>query len=240
MTSLSIANLVRNTSTIYVKFVLYWGRKSCTLILRSPPFYTSLIHRFVVSADRVSSDLEKIRAIEGLPKPKAICGVRSFHRLATFYHRFIKGFSTVMAPIIDFLKKGEFNWSYATTKAFVEIKKRMVSALIMRLSDFSKVFEVACDTSGIRIGGLLTQEGHPVAYFSEKLNDAQQWYSIYDTWWFRHFAIGDIIFYRMSLFSSLIMSPWSISTLKKSWKCDMGDRLNSFKTTCSLWATKRK
>ena len=54
-----------------------------------------------------------------------------------------------MAPITDCLKKGEFNWSHAATKAFIEIKKRMVSAPVMRLPDFSKVFEVACDTLGI-------------------------------------------------------------------------------------------
>ena len=56
----------------------------------------------------------------------------------------------------------------------------MVSAPVMRLSNFSKVFEVACDASEIRIGEVLAQEGHPVAYFSEKLNDARQRYSTYD------------------------------------------------------------
>jgi len=76
-----------------------------------------------------------------------------------------------VALITDCLKKGEFNWSQAATKAFVAIKKRMVSALVMRLPDFSKVFEVACDASGIGIGGVLAQEGHLVTYFSEKLND---------------------------------------------------------------------
>jgi len=128
---------------------------------------------FVVSADGVSADPEKIRAIEGWPEPKTIRDVRSFHRLATFYCRFIKRFSTVMAPITDCLKKGEFNWSHAATKAFVEIKKRMVSALVMRLPDFSKIFEVVCGASGIGIGRVLAQEGHSVACFSEKLNDAR-------------------------------------------------------------------
>ena len=85
-----------------------------------------------------------------------------------------------MALITDCLKKGEFAWSNVTAKAFVKIKARMISAPVMRLSDFSKIFEVACDASGIGIGGVLAQKVHPVAYFSEKLNDAKQKYSTYD------------------------------------------------------------
>ena len=54
----------------------------------------------------------------------------------------------------------------------------MMSASVMCLPDFSKIFEVACDTFDIGIG-VLAQDGNPIAYFSEKLNDAKQKYSTY-------------------------------------------------------------
>ena len=50
---------------------------------------------------------------------------------------------------------------------FAEIKRMMTEAPIMRPPDFSKAFEVTRDASELAIGGVLSQENHPVAYFSE-------------------------------------------------------------------------
>lgn len=91
-----------------------------------------------------------------------------FHGLRTFYH--IQGFSTIMAPITDNMKNGEFSWRKAAMKAFKEIKTKMTKALVMRLPDFSKVFEVACNASSIRIKG----------GFNEKLNETKQKFSNYE------------------------------------------------------------
>ena len=56
----------------------------------------------------------------------------------------------------------------------------MIEAPILRYLDFTKVFEVACDALGVVIGGVFSQEGHSIAFFSEKLNDAQRQYSTYE------------------------------------------------------------
>jgi len=78
-----------------------------------------------------------------------------------------------MAPITDCLKSEKFQRTPASTKASTEINRMMTEAHIMHLPDFSKAFEVTCDALRLAIGGVLSQENHHVAYFSEKLNDVR-------------------------------------------------------------------
>ena len=80
----------------------------------------------------------------------------------------------------DCLRKGTFMWTDAASQSFKDIKDKMTQAPVLRLPDFFKPFEVACDASGLGVEGVLNQEGHPIAYFSEKLKDAQLRYSNYD------------------------------------------------------------
>ena len=79
-----------------------------------------------------------------------------------------------MASIIDCLKKGSFQWTSNAALAFRDIKDIMASAPILRHLNFSKVFEVSLDASGYGIGGILSQEGHPIAFFSEKLSESRR------------------------------------------------------------------
>ena len=93
-----------------------------------------------VSSQGVSTDADKIKAIVEWLEPCNIRKVRSFHGLATFYRRFIRNFSNLMAPITDCLKGEEFKWIKAAAKAFREIKERMTAISCYEAPRFHESF----------------------------------------------------------------------------------------------------
>ena len=63
---------------------------------------------YVISANGMQMDNEKAKAVLDWPTPRNFTDVRSFHGLASFYHRFIKNFSIIVAPMLDVLKNKDF------------------------------------------------------------------------------------------------------------------------------------
>jgi hypothetical protein len=95
--------------------------------------------------------------------------------LASYYRKFIKNFVKIAAPLTNFLKKSTvtYKWEGTCDEAFETLKGILMKAPMLKLSDFDKDFEIHSDASDFAIGGILMQEGRPVAFESKKLNETE-------------------------------------------------------------------
>jgi len=129
---------------------------------------------YLISAQGIHVDENKIKAIQEWPIPTSIQQVRSFHGLASFYRRFVKNFSSIVAPMNEVIKGRTFDLNEVAQSAFEEVKRRLISAPVLALLSFSKIFEVECDAFGVGLGAVLSQETRLIAYFSEKVNETKR------------------------------------------------------------------
>ena len=76
----------------------------------------------IIGQDGVKVDMEKIRAILEWPRPKSLTKLRGFIGIFTYYRKFVKGFSQLTSPLIDFTKKDAFQWHEGAEKYFQRMK----------------------------------------------------------------------------------------------------------------------
>ncbi|KAL2884602.1 hypothetical protein HOO65_100006 [Ceratocystis lukuohia] len=119
---------------------------------------------FIIEVGKgISMDPRKVEAISTWEAPKTVKGVRSFLGFANFYRTFIKNFAELAAPLMlkDCFCHGG-----------------LLAGWDPDLDADATVVE--SDASGFGIGGRLSQNGLPVAFFSRKMNEADRNYPIHD------------------------------------------------------------
>ena len=114
---------------------------------------------FEVGHDGIRTSAEKVRAILDWPRPQSVHDVRSYVGLASYYRKFIKGFSQLAKPMTDLTRdRVAWRWGNAQENSFTAVKVAIATAPVLRLPDFERQFIITTDASDIAIGAILEQD----------------------------------------------------------------------------------
>lgn len=136
----------------------------------------------VVGNGGIKTDPDKVKAISELKAPTDVSGVRRVIGMAAWYSKFIKNFTSIVAPLHELLKKGQkFEWTTVHQEALDQLKEKMISAPIIACPDYTHPFVLQTDASNLGVGAVLYQiingQERVVAYSSRKLNSAERNYT---------------------------------------------------------------
>jgi hypothetical protein len=135
----------------------------------------------VISRDGITVDPSKIEAVVNWVRPTNVSEVRSFLGLASYYRRFVEGFSCIATPLTRLTRKNaKFEWTNECEKSFQELKQRLVSAPVLTIPSSSSGFVIYSDASHKGLGCVLMQHGKVVAYASRQLKSYEQNYPTHD------------------------------------------------------------
>ena len=155
----------------------------------------------VLTPNGLKPNPKRVTAVTNFPIPQSVREVRQFLGLASYYHRFVQGFTKIAQPLHALTQKGTtFDQSTDCQNAFETLKSRLVQAPVLAYPDFSKSFVLETDASIKGLGAVLSQTQadnrfHPVAYVSRALTPAEKNYAITEletlavVWAITHFHV---------------------------------------------------
>ncbi|GJS02992.1 putative reverse transcriptase domain-containing protein [Tanacetum coccineum] len=101
--------------------------------------------------------------------------------LASYYRRFIEGFSLIAKPLTKLTQKNKrFEWGADEDEAFQKLKQDLCTAPILALPEGPDDFVVYCDASLKGYGAVLMQQDKVIAYASRQLKTHEENYTTHD------------------------------------------------------------
>ena len=132
----------------------------------------------IFSAEGVSPDPEKIKALRDAKKPENATEVRSFLGMAQYSARFIPNFSTITEPLRNLTKKDSaWQWEEGEENAFRNIQDALTEEVTTSFFDPQQETTIHVDASPVNVAGILSQEGRIVTYASHSLTTTEARYS---------------------------------------------------------------
>ncbi|GBG91477.1 hypothetical protein CBR_g52433 [Chara braunii] len=113
----------------------------------------------ILDGDGVKPEDSKIAAIRDWPTPRTLTELRSFLGLANYYRKFVRNFSTIVAPLRRLLRKETiWKWDKDCTSAMKKLKQALIEYPVLKVVNLSLPFVVTMDASQYDIGAVLQQD----------------------------------------------------------------------------------
>ncbi|WMV38730.1 hypothetical protein MTR67_032115 [Solanum verrucosum] len=150
---------------------LYAKFSNCEFWLTSDAF---LVH--IVSKEGVMVDPQKIEGVNNWVRPSSMT-----IGLASYYHRFVKNFSSIANHLKNLTKKEiSFEWTEKCDENFQNLKTLLTTAPILTLPIKGKDFIVYCDASHSGLGIVLMQDKNVITYALRQLKVHERNYLTHD------------------------------------------------------------
>ncbi|GJR80098.1 putative reverse transcriptase domain-containing protein [Tanacetum coccineum] len=135
----------------------------------------------VIDSQGIHVDPAKIEAVKDRASPTTPTEIRQFLGLASYYRRFIEGFSKIAKPLTKLTQKNKkYSWGEDEDSAFQLIKQKLCEAPILALPEGNDDFVIYCDASLQGLGALLMQREKFIAYASRQLKPHEENYTTHD------------------------------------------------------------
>jgi transposase InsO family protein len=122
---------------------------------------------------------KKVQAIQAIKVPKTRKQLRGFIGMINFYRDMWKNRSSLLAPLTALTSKNvPYKWTDEHQKNFDAIKRVIGREVLLAYPDFNAPFQIHTDACKTQIGAVISQNGKPIAFYSRKMNSAQQNYTV--------------------------------------------------------------
>jgi hypothetical protein len=145
----------------------------------------------IISNKGVATNPTKTVAMLNWPIPQSFTDLRGFLGLTGYYRKFVYHYGIIAKPLTSILQHKQFTWTAEAQPTFEALKIAMSSTPVHTLPNFDHQFIIetdACD-KGVRV--VLSQGGHPVAFFSKALSIANKKLSTYEKEFLAIFMVVD-------------------------------------------------
>ncbi|GJV58983.1 putative reverse transcriptase domain-containing protein [Tanacetum coccineum] len=136
---------------------------------------------YLIDSQGLHVDPAKIEAVKNWASPTTPTEICQFLGLASYYRRFIEGFSKIAKSLTELTQKNKkYIWGEYQESAFQLLKQKLWEAPILALPEGNDDFVVYCDASHQGLGAVLMQREKVIAYASRQLKPHEENYTTHD------------------------------------------------------------